>query len=152
MGVFSDSDSDLLRHRSAFAVFPVALLARCFFLGMMCPIARGKNKKMKSDILNIYACIYSTQLIPLHQSDSSPKAIRTSTLFTILLHFSPFGARLLRVLRPFARKHGVPIVTILHLEFLLCELRKASTAGRAKAYPHAGPVSYPADRVVAPRW
>ncbi len=91
------------------------------------------------------------KLLPAKQKGAGPGAIRTCTLFVILLYYSPLGRRMMGKLAVLARSHGVH-PHVLHLEFLLCELRKSARVGPAKKYEKHQPLREEGVEVVRPRW
>ena len=89
--------------------------------------------------------------LPLKQKDSSAHTIRRCTILLIILYFSAFGDAMMRILLPHARSHRVWNFSLLHLEFVLCELRKASCIGRFKLYTNKA-LQFPAEKVCLPSW
>eukprot|EP00973_Karenia_brevis_P096270 12431440-Karenia_brevis.AAC.1 len=90
--------------------------------------------------------------LPMRQADSRGNAsARRCTLLLIILYFSPYGDAILDVVLPHARSHRVWNYCILHMEFILCELRKACIVGRFKWYTHQV-LPFPPEMVVVPDW
>ena len=89
--------------------------------------------------------------LPMKQKESSANGIRRCTLLLIILYYSPFGDTMLNTLLPHARAHHVWNYSILHLEFVLCEIRKACCKGRTKQYTNVV-LSFPTRKVITPDW
>ena len=68
--------------------------------------------------------------LPKIQDDDSERATRKCTILLALLFYSKLGDAMARVLRPHYIRNGTHW-DILHLEFVLCEVRKAAVK-RAK--------------------
>ena len=91
--------------------------------------------------------------LPHCQKDDSAVNTRRCTLLTAILYYSAFGEAMAALLRPQYKRMGVHW-EMLHLEFVLCELRKAAARRTTKIYKRVTPnmLAIYEGHIVLPDW
>ena len=74
--------------------------------------------------------------MPAGRNKVSGAHVDRLTLLLVLLYFSKSGSRVAERVRPEAKKRRIRW-SMLHLEFLLCEVRKGKS-GRTQVWRHGG--------------
>ena len=90
--------------------------------------------------------------LPCHQRDQSAINRRKCTLLVGMLYYTMFGEAMAAIVRP-CYKRASARWGMLHLEFILCEIRKGgSRRGRVYRHPGAELIQKYAGRTREPEW